>query len=1081
LHRQLNRMEYCQISTLHSFCQKLLKEHFQAVGLDPQTRLCDEPLRNRLFEEAAQAALVEAFEQENADFDFLAQCFEQDNIVSMFTELYTFLMSLKDPWGWLDAHTAYQGDYRAWEKTLLADLALQVQGMEPVLTEMKRCLSQPMAMAAYEEVWLDDHLIAQELLKACGEGLDELAQAIDRVKWHRAPSTRGLEEEQVAWTQEYKLLRDSLKKIVADVKDAMPASREGALADLNAMAPALRGLALGVKLLHRIFMKSKEELGVMDFNDLEHLTLQALSNEDICQVEREKFDHLFVDEYQDVSQIQEAIVQKLHGENNLLFMVGDVKQSIYRFRLADPSLFLSKQETFSKEEGARQRKLVLQKNFRSQAQVLQGVNQVFEHIMQKTVTEIDYDQDARLVPGREDEGKDCLSLHLILKEKGEEPGAEYQLCAQLVNEALKTTIPDRKTGQTRPCRLKDIAILMPKVRGVGGELANVLKDQGIPVFLEGDEEYFQLPEVHTLMETLKVVDNPFQDLPLLTALSLPCFQFSREEQAKIRLILPDRGQPYYQAFKKACETQGSLGDKCRRAQEQFLKWRFLKEHLPLDQMIWQVMMDTGMYIQAGALPGGETRQANLRLLCQRAYQYAANQHGGLAGFLKEGEALKAAEDRTTAKMLGEGEDLVRVMTIHKSKGLEFPVTIVAGLGSGMHQAPRSASLLLHRELGIGINYVNPQARITRPTLGKTAISLRKRLEEKAERARLLYVAMTRAREKLMLVGTVKNYPHPCWMLPSGPRSVYAAPSMLDWVCQALWKTQSFPGIIRDNSTDSTAYPQTVPPWKIEVSGDIIHTTVENNKTFHNELSNLVENCTGPVDETLAQRFESASQLRSMPMPLKTSVSALCRQSPWEEVEEDRADKAIPQWTVAPLMMSPLPEAPAFLMEKEEAITGAARGTAVHQALAQLDYDQLGDAAGKALYARVAQQVEQMPSLTPEQRQTIPLKWLCRFLESEAGLAARKAAERHREWAFNYRLPDSGGVLVQGVIDLCFMEDDHWVLVDYKTDYYEDPGLLKERYAPQLRIYRQALEAITRRPVGRTCLYGLRHGDEIEVE
>ncbi|MBQ8536875.1 MAG: helicase-exonuclease AddAB subunit AddA [Clostridia bacterium] len=1085
MHRQLSRMENCQISTIHGFCQKVLREHFQAVGLDPQTRLCDPNLKDRLFDEAAQAALVEAFEAENEDFDSLALCFEQDAILSMLKELYTFLMSLEDPWGWLEEKLTFDEDLanHPWATTLLQDLSLQLQGMEPLLKEMKALLARPEAVKAYEPLWLEDDLNARELLKASGEGLEALRQALDRLKWQRAPISRGLQSDQAQWVENYKALRESLKKIAAEVFKQTPLSLQAAGEDMQAMAPALRGLALGVKTLHTLFIKAKEDLGVMDFDDLEHLTLKILSNESLRAILSESYDHIFVDEYQDVSQIQEAIIQRLHGENNLLFMVGDVKQSIYRFRLADPTLFLTKQETFSKEETAQKRKLVLQKNFRSQAQVLHGVNHVFDHVMQREITEIAYDADARLVPGREDQGDNCLSLHLILKEKGEEPGAEYQAVAQQVLAALKTQIPDRHTGQMRPCRLKDIAILLPKIRGVGAEMAQALKDQGIPVYLEGDEEYFDLPEVHTLMETLKVVDNPCQDLPLLTALSLPCFQLTREEQAKIRLLAPRRDQPYYRAFHKACEAQGPLGDKCRKARDLFEEWRFVKDHLPLDQFIWRVLADTGMYLQAGALPGGENRQGNLRLLCQRAYDYAHTQQGGLAGFLKEGEALRTAQDRTTAKLLGEGEDLVRLMTIHKSKGLEFPVTIVASLGQAMHQ-PQKSRLLMHKELGLAMDYVNPRDRITRPTLAKTAIALRKRLEEKAEKARLLYVAMTRARERLILVGTVKKYPQPVWQLPLSPYALYAAPSLLDWVCQALWKTQPFPRENESISTESTAYPQAAAPWKITVSGDIIHIPVENNEDFHTLLSDLQKQLTTPVDELTAERLEAASQPRPPALPLKTSVSALCRHTPWENTEEDALEKALPQWTVAPLTLSPLPELPGFLSQPEETDTGAARGTAVHQALSGLDYGLLGDASGKALYARVAQQADDMARrcyLTPEQREAIPLHWLCRFLESDLGQRARNAQEMHREWAFNFRLPQAPETLVQGVIDLCFVEDGQWVLLDYKTDYYEDPTLLKKRYGPQLRLYRQALEAITRRPVKETCLYGLRRGDRIEVE
>lgn len=1092
MHRQLTLMENCQISTLHGFCQRVLREHFQAVGLDPQTKLCDPALGNRLFHEAAQEAMLACFERADPDFDHLAQRFEQSDILSMMEELYTFLMSLQDPWGWLENQLAPLPDSlgaHPWTQALLADLNMQLQGLAPLLRQMRVKLSQPDAVEAYESFWKADQALCREILAAGKKGMEALHQALEAAQWRRAPTSRGLEGAQAQWVEDYKALRESLKKLCQEVKKQSIPSLAKAGADMAAMAPSRRGLALAVKALDQSFARAKEELGVMDFNDLEHLTLRALEQPGVREALGQAYDHIFVDEYQDVSQIQEAILQSLHGPENLLFMVGDVKQSIYRFRLADPTLFLSKQERFSKEADAPKRKLVLQQNFRSQPQVLQGVNQVFDHVMRREVTEIAYDGEARLVPGRCEAEGDCLWLNLVLKAE-ENPLAEYQAAAQLVLEALENPLPDGKGG-LRPCQLRDIAILMPKTKGAGNQLAQVLKDNGIPVYLEGDEEYFDLPEIHTVMETLKAVDNPLQDLPLLTALSLPCFELSRQELALIRLEDQSKNCPFHRAFSKACLRKDALGEKCRRAEAQLEEWRFLKENLPLDQMIWRLISDAGIYCQAGALPGGENRQGNLRLLCQRAYEYAQSQSGGLAGFLKEGEALRAAQDGKTAKLLGEGENLVRVMTIHKSKGLEFPVTLVVGLGQAMH-LPAKARLRLHKELGLALPYVNPEDRITRPTLAMAAIALRQRMEEKAERARLLYVAMTRARERLVLIGAVKRYPLSVWQLPMSAYGVYAAGSLLDWVCQALWKKEDFPTLNLGVSTDSTDYPQGEKRWKIRIFDETVHKNVENPSQFHTLISQWEKELTEPVEEEVASRLKAASQAPNPAelLPLKTSVSALCRQAfagaapVMEEEEEDARAKGVPQWTVAPLQMSPLPELPAFLAGAQEEARGAARGTAVHQALSALDYAPLRGLRGEELRCRAEAQLDEMAArgyLTRAQRDSVQAGWLCRFLESPLGRRALAAPWVKREWAFNFRLPGTQSTLVQGVIDLCFQEAEAWVLADYKTDYYEDPALLKTRYQGQLRLYGQALAAITGKPVKELWLFGLRRGDALLIE
>lgn len=1066
---QLALLPVTQIGTIHSFCASILKEYFHVVGMDPGAAQADDARRAKLFNAAMEQALDELAENPTADYGALSAAFSDADIADMAAGLYQFMMSLKEPFEWLESkthetYTAQSLKTHPFTKVLLNNCRVCLNGLDAERAAYGDALREPDAHSKWLPIVASDTALFEKLKNA--KGLDELISLFD-TPFMRAPVIPKLEGAQKEWHEEMKARRKRFKDALNKARDMLPGDLERDARDLSAMQPHLRGLKDLVKALHLHFTRIKQDENVLDFDDLIHLTLAVLKDPDARAALQQKYDHLFVDEYQDVGGAEEGIFQAIHHEGNHLFMVGDVKQSIYRFRLCDPTLFLSKQESFSLEKTAAQRKIFLNRNFRSEPHVLASVNTVFEALMKKAVTELDYDEAAHLYPGRETGMQAQTELHVLASESfviqdGDKPDkldGEFQLVAELILKQMQEKIFDSRRGLLRPTQFRDMAILLPKARDVALKLQEALKKQGIPAFADSDESYFDLPEIRRMTALLQVLDNPRQDTAFLAVLKLPLFHFSDEEMADVRLLTPNPQTPYYDAFVSAEKGGGPLNLKCRETLEKLDEWRFCANHTALDTLVWDLMKASGLYLTAGAQKGGAVRQANLRLLCQYAADYQAVGQGGLNGFLRLSTQIGGRGDSKTAKEMSPRDDLVRIMTIHKSKGLEFPIVYLMGLGGSLHLSDRR-KLRPHKELGIGIPYVDSEKRITRKTLSQRAISAINELEDKAERARLLYVGMTRAEEKLVMLGTVEKLPRENFQL-TGEYGIYAAKTYLDWLIQV---PECYPRLV--NSL-STGYPQPGNPYSISVCDIVEKRAVENADKVSTALSALLD----PVDpldvENIQKRFARAAAPQ---WPLKTSVSALAQNMPFLLLEESVETKAAGEASLPPLSMHDLPDSPAFL--KPRALSAADRGSAVHLALSKLDYAQ-------AISAQLAA-MAQKGLLTPEQLQAVPEKWLHAFQNSVLCRRMRSSPLVKREWAFNLKLFPDRETLVQGVIDLCFLEEKGWVLCDYKTDLECGADVLLPRYGEQVRLYRQALERITKKPVYQAWLFALRTGESIQV-
>lgn len=1079
----LDDLEGAQISTIHSFCQHVIRSHFELIGVDPLVRVCDEQQRKAMFRAAFTQSMDELLEEaENADFLLLADVWEQNTLLNMAEELYAFLMAIPKPFEWLERQIEQLSmpvQEQPWAKTRAQEALRQLEAMADDLESNRRWFRQPFAVEARWETWQQDMQDVAALQEKKTD-LDALREAAENFTLSRMKAVRGLSEEEKAWSKRFTEGRTSLKDRAAEVAELLTLDEERLKKELPVVQQELRGLSALIQRLHQHFLQEKAAKNCMDFGDMEQFTLEILAHPEAQAQLQEEFDHIFVDECQDVSQVQDAILQAIHGERNCLFMVGDVKQSIYRFRKADPTLFLGRLQTFSDEEDAPERRILLQKNFRSRANVLNATNQVFGEVMRPNVTELSYGESEKLIAGRETVDDPLVQVHLVDQEamkavsNGEKDDA-LRVQTRIVAQEIKSLLgkPWQDGDTERRLSYRDIVILLSQTSNVAETIVEVLGEEGIPTYYDGAQSYYDLPEIRDMRALLSTLDNPKQDVPLLSVLKMPPFLLTDTELAQIRLAKTGQNVPFWEALRQFAEGDEPLSQKCRGIQEKLDEWRFEAEVMRLSDFIWHIMTDSGYYATVGALPKGDIRQANLRMLFERAQAF--EQEGGetLAAFIQRMAEQQSGGDTLSARVLGENEDLVRLMTMHKSKGLEFPVVFLMNLERRLIRAQQS-NLQLHPRLGAALPYVNRSLNIRRKTMLHDALGSQRNLDELAERARLLYVAMTRAKERLELVACVNERDRERWQSAMSDAAVREAGSMINWIMQA---------ISTDTNTKSTTYPQAATLWNVRLWTEFPEKSVDKTAPCAAEEMPFLHLLGEEAPENLF-RDQSPAEKRSNAVPLKTSVTALLREMRQKENrllqpgEEDEDDKRTAM-TETPLRLSDLPQRPAFLEEKQ--ITAAERGTLTHRALSLLPLDTLKTTTN--LQLDIQQAMQDMRSrgiFSAQEAAAIDLRTLTRYFSSPLGQRMLKSPLVRREWAFNLLTDEEKGMLLQGVIDCAFREDDGWVMVDYKTDRIDNEVSFIAQYTPQMLLYIRALQEITGEKVKDCFLYALRTGKAYPV-
>lgn len=1142
LTRQLLLVNGAAISTLHAFCLDVIRRYFYRLEIDPAFRVADELEAAMLQQDVLDELLDDAFSVADHCFYELAARYGgktgDDALGKLILRLYRYCWSNPWPERWLsEASAAFLSEntdpeesLQRWLPPVRGYLRQALRQADALLNGALQLCRRPGGPLVYERVLGNELAQVNRLLEALDGPWEALREAWQGCRFDRLPPAKGADE---ALKEQVQTLRNGAKESLRKKESIFFTRSLGEyIHEIKELAPLVQAFADLTGQFAARYAAAKNRAGLLDFNDLEHFCLKILMSEEAepgrlipsaaARELRERFAYVLVDEYQDINPVQDAILTLVSRQGETLpnlFMVGDVKQSIYRFRLGEPGLFLTRYRCYPKEPGGPDRKLLLSKNFRCRDGVVTAVNFLFRQLMSAEVAEIEYDNEAELVCGAHypDPGDDAAvpaPVEVILLERKRteadpgEPGepAEWdndeedrdalekegiviaKRIAQLL-EAERTRVFDKDLGCYRPATYKDIVILLRATSNRANRIADILARYNIPAYADLATGYFASTEVETMMSLLQVVDNPCQDIPLAALLRSPIVGLSAEELAAIRQAGSKNADFFACVAATAQAGIPGLSGKVARFLATLDRWRDSAGQEKLAAFIAAIYRETGYADYVGGLPDGAQRQANLRALFARARQFDRFTRQGLSRFLAFiGQLRNSGEDLGAARSLGERENVVRIMSIHKSKGLEFPVVILADLGKEFNFQDQRAEMLMHRHFGLGPVIVDLERRLRYPSLPYLALRLVAEAETRAEEMRILYVALTRAREKLILIGSVRNLAgeleswrqmlnHCERQLPA--HEVARARRYLDWLGRAL---------IRHTDWEGQA---AVCGWLDGERSRFSLTVLDETYNWHSEENSRQES--SPLRETILALqpipCETCPQVREeiqkrlcyvyphavARVPAKLSVSELKRRFGDAGQEEEAALFAGQSWL-----------SPAFV-QGTAGPTGAELGSLYHTLLQHVDLNGPLDSSGIAgqielLTRRGVLPAEQVRRLDPDR--------VAKFFVSKAGrIVLAHTGEVYREWAFTLALPaaeldlhsSEEPVVIQGIIDLLVHTPQGYVIVDYKTEQlYGDLTRLAARYALQLRYYAKAVETILGRPVCEAYLYALDAGSELRI-
>ncbi len=1056
----LDRMDEMQVSTIHAFCQQLIRNQFQIAEIDPNFQICDTSQRKLLFRESYTEACNELRDADDPSFELLRKRFDRSRMEEIIGELEPFILSMPDPFDWMRRKIAgipeERDDSHPWFAVMRRIAEEHLFLAETSLSRMFRMFDDPCCLESYRSSWKSD----SEMFHVKQSELERPDESRTPLSFTTLKGGRGLTVQEADWKDRYQELRKQFKEEMKEADTLLMTDPDRVLAEWKNMKESLEAVEKLLVRTEEIFSLRKQSRGLADFQDLEQYAVRILSDPAGHEEAVSTWRYVFVDECQDNSAVQNRIIDLLQDPGNHLFMVGDMKQSIYRFRLADPLIFRERIRRCDSGDSRGRECIRLQSNFRSRPEILETANRVFRSVMRESVAEISYGPEEELIPGRQTEGSDPVQVIRI--DRGEENRTDLEAEAFFIRDELAALLRTPYPGKGRNYAYRDCVILMPAVRTDGPKLAQLLEKGGIPVFFDGSGDYYQLREIQVIRNLLEWIDFPLQDLPLLSVLQEDPFRFTEEEFSLVRLAHPEKEVPFHEAFRLCAEEDTGLGKKCAAVFEKLRQWQELAETTRVSDLIWELYRDTGYYLIAGSRPAGDVRQANLRMLAQQA---ALGEERGiltLRQFLSFMKEQQAYGDQQSATLLGEQDDLVRIMTVHKSKGLQFPVVFCAG----MDRSPtgrNTAGILAHAEMGLCVDYKDPGHRISRPTAASGLFSWKKKREEMAEKIRLLYVAMTRAQEKLYLL-TCRDT-SPVWSMPEGEARILAAKSFTDW-----W----MPVFLQEEKKNlSTGCAQAANPYEIRDFTCNQQENVEKLQDIHSVGEWLKSVLSAPVVDELWKKEQVNPGDQTL---AKRSVTALVKNAR-KQLEEDREEetpelKRMPDSLRRRMTQTEMPEEPAFLRELGKG--GAAwRGTLTHRILSLMDLEKLRRSVPPEQVLREEKERmvrEHMAS--PAELAQVSDRRIAAFWKSETGKRILRSPEVHREWNFNLLVRREKPMIVQGVVDCAFREGDGWVILDYKTDRNRTEDELREEYRPQLTWYARAVRDLTGLPVLEASLYSL---------
>jgi ATP-dependent helicase/nuclease subunit A len=1103
LRRQAALCYEAHISTIHGFCTDILRENAHLLDLSPDFRVADENESAILKLSVLEDLLEARYDAMGTTpgfaslVDTLSAGRDDKRLIDVILDAHAKLLSHADPEKWvrsqlemLDMNQLSDAAETIWGSFLMEEARSKTTYWHGAMLEL---LSESGQYPEFQKAYGDS-------LAATNDSLEAFAQAL-LCSWDEAREYCTIEFPRPKNIKDY----DDLKEIRTKCRDAIKKAAlifentsEELLADMKTVQPVITALLSLVLEFDAAYGQAKKKRGIVDFADLEHMTVRLVNDRQtgmptlLAEAVSNRFREIMVDEYQDCSGVQEIIFNSITKNGSNIFMVGDVKQSIYRFRLADPTIFLSKYKSYkddfeaSENEG---RRILLSMNFRSRAGILSAVNFIFKNIMSVSFGEMEYTEREFLYPGREEDGSlepavelDILDMSTIETEEDEESPVKAELEAIFVAERIDELvggglcIPDGQGG-ARPVSYGDFVILLRSVKDKAGVYAGALADRNIPSGMAGGEDFFEAQEIAVMISLLEIIDNPMQDIPLIAVLRSPVYGFTPDELARIRLA--DKSAGFYTSLVKAAETDA----KCRSFLEELKAFRSAAPEMMSDRLIWHIFNKTGILGIMGALNDGETRRDNLMKLLDMAVRYEANGYKGLFGFITLIRKLIENGADPGDKSETASGDAVKIMSIHKSKGLEFPVVILADTAKRFNNKDTVKPLLLHAQLGVGAKVTDLKRRIEYPTIARLAVARKLTREMTAEELRVLYVAMTRAREKLIVVTTFADADKELGKLskdaaaPVPPQVLENAGSMAGLILlPALTRPEA--ECLRQG--DITLSHDAGDRWDIRKVP--INSKRETARVKAQTAPTRVQAAPETVEALRAKLGFKYPYPEAVLIPSKLTATELKgRFADYEAAEEAEApDYAKKQR---------LPASRPSFMTARTALTAAERGTALHLAMQYIDYQKCSST--QAVKAEL-QRLKEKSFLSAQQAEAADPVKIASFFNSELGKRILNADRLYREFKFSllvragnyYALgeQDDDEILFQGVIDCCFEENGALHVLDFKTDHVTPERLedKKRSYTEQLSAYACAMERITGLQVKSKILYFFELNKAVEI-
>ncbi len=1044
LKKQLSLLSRASITTIHSFCLDIIKNNFHLLDIDPAFRVADPSEAEILKMQTAELLLEESYAGKNAQvFSQLCKWLgkgKDEELLNEILRIYRFVCGFPNPIGWLNnAAENYNPENfsslaeNMWVKELVSfgkeQVSYQLERAEKAFLVAKEAEIAPYADTLYEDI----NVIKDYLAGFGDEGNPKLPDYPQFGKMKNKP--RDADEAVCNYIKEE---RAAIKKAVCEVADSLDIDGVTVKEQLEKAYPLVKCLKESVELFHTLFKEKKKKLGVVDFSDFEHMALEILADSEngVANELRETYREIMIDEYQDCNPTQEMIFsyinRKKDGKSINMFMVGDMKQSIYRFRLADPEIFAGKNKNYSRDGS--QVKIVLNNNFRSSATILDGINSVFSKVMSEKTGDVEYGDEEKLYFRSEHAEKEKeKKCELVVLEKAtndeQEDASEPDCIAERILELVEEGYSFR-----------DIAILLRSTKGKSAEIEEALKIRNIPYYTDSGSGYFESMEIALLSTLLKVIDNPMQDIELVSLLRSPIFRFDENMLLEIRSA--HKG-PFYGALRRYAGNGDETAQACSRFLNKLAFWRDMALSMPVDEFVEFLTLDSGIDVFAAVLPGGGQRSANLRLFLLQARLLQKSGFKGLFSFVSFLDRLSAGGEGAEAKMLSENSNVVRIITIHKSKGLEFPVVFLSGTGTAFNKRDLSGNILLHKTMQMGIKLPDNKRQIKYPFVSHKAVASRLARENISEEMRVLYVALTRAKERLICTASVKNAAEKVEKYAGkdeiSPYEAASAKNFFEWISMGLdenWKVEILKP--EDIAVSQAKLPEEEGPER----------KVEN----FDEVAKIFE---------YKYPYEKSTLL-----PTKLSVSEIKKRHNYEDATQMK------------VYMPQLIEKRSFSETRE--FSAAEKGIINHLVFSAVDI-QVPD-----VEKTIAELLEK-GLMTKEEEAVVERNAIEAFFSGEYGERLKKADKVLREMSFGIELKVSeifpqqdndDTIMVQGIIDLLFIEGENAVVLDYKTDVFLDAER-REMYKKQLEIYSAAAEKITGRKVSEKCLYMVRTGEYVK--